>query len=224
MAKSSRTPFPELSCATVENMLKARFLQALAIGFLVLYLGVAFAGWFNLDSISGYAEYGFEVVFVILVFGIYRNWEWKKEPLGLGAGVTLFFALAAGFAAYEFTDVLGYVNPFNLKDPETVIFLLAIGPLLEELVFRGALWKLIEVVTGSSIAAFLFAAVAFSYAHYHVIQFVDASAASFIRYQAIYTLALGLFCGGMRMLYGFRAAWLTHLAFNFGFWIAVGVL
>ena len=199
--------------------MKTRFFQALAIGFLVLYLGVTLAGWFSLDALSPYAEYGFEALFGGVIFALYRNWEFKKGPFTLVACVAFLFALVCGFAVYEFTSVFGYSIPFQMKDPETVLFLLFVGPLLEEWVFRGAVWKLVEVITGTPLVSYLLSAVLFSYAHYHVINEVAPEYAGFVRYQAIYTLGLGLFCGGMRMQYGWRAAWVTHVAFNFGFWL-----
>jgi membrane protease YdiL (CAAX protease family) len=199
--------------------LKLRFMQALAIGFLVIYLGVTCAGWFSLDSLSAYAEYGFEVIFGGLILALYPRWEWRKNALTLSACVALFFSLAAGLAIFEATSILGYAVPFSFKDPETVLFLLVIGPLLEEWIFRGALWKLLQVITGSNLFSYLSCAVLFAYAHYQVIGQIDPQYAGFVRYQAIYTLGLGLFCGGMRMQYGWRAAWLTHIAFNFGFWL-----
>jgi membrane protease YdiL (CAAX protease family) len=114
---------------------------------------------------------------------------------------------------------LNYPIPFSLRDPETVWFLLVAGPVLEELIFRGALWKLFEVVTGSALPAYLFTAVLFSYSEFHLIHQVKPEYADFVRYQASFCLGLGLFCGGMRMKYGWRAALITHAIFNFGFWL-----
>jgi len=191
-----------------------------AIALLLLYLGVAFAAWFQLENLFPYADYVFEAVFGGVVLVLYPKWDWKKGPLTFGASVGFFFALAAGFAIYEGSGLLGYGMPFALKDPETVLILLLVGPVVEEWVFRGALWKLFEEITGSVWPAFLFTSVIFSYAHYHVISTVDPQFASFVRYQAIYTLGLGLFCGGMRLQLGWRAGLLTHVSFNFGFWLA----
>jgi hypothetical protein len=200
-------------------MLRYRFFQSLAIAFLLLYLGVAFAGWFQLENLFPYADYVFEFVFGAVILAVFPKWEWKKGELTFGASVCFFFALAAGFAVYEASGVLGFGMPFALRDPETVLILLCVGPLIEEWVFRGALWKLIEVITGSVWPAFLITSVIFSYAHYHVISTVDPQFAAFVRYQAIYTLGLGLFCGGVRLQHGWRGALIVHLSFNFGFWL-----
>ena len=201
-------------------MIKQRFFQALAIGFVFLYCGVAFAGWFALDSLSPYAEYGFEAVFGCIILLIYRNWEWKKKSFTFGAGVAFFFALAAGFAVFEASGVLGYALPFSVQDPETVLFLLVLGPVLEEWIFRGALWRLFETITGSPWPAFLVTAAIFSYSHYDLVSGLEPKYLPFMRYQAIYTLGLGLFCGGLRLQFGWSAALIAHVAFNFGFWLA----
>ena len=200
-------------------MVKVRFFQSLAIAFLLLYLGVAFAGWVSLDTLFPYADYVFKAVFGGVILALFPKWEWKKGELSFGAGVVLFFAFASGFAVYEGSGVLGLSMPFALKDPETVLILLVVGPILEEWIFRGALWKLIEVITGSPWPAYLTTAVLFSYGYYYVITAIDPQFSGYVRYQAIYSLGLGLLCGGMRLRQGWRAAVFTHLSFNFGFWL-----
>ncbi len=201
-------------------MIMKRFMQALAIGLIALFWGVSYQAWFALDALSPYTMYGFELTFSVLVAFIYRKFEFKLAPLTFGAGVALFFSLAAGFAIFEGAGVFGYTIPFELKDLETVLFLLLIGPILEEGVFRGALWRLFQEVFGTPWVGYLATSVIFSYSHYRVIGEVPESFHGFIRYQAIYTLGLGLFCGGIRVQFGLLAALFTHMAFNFGFWLA----
>jgi hypothetical protein len=196
-----------------------RFLQALAIGFLLLYFGVSFAGWFALDSVSPYAIYGFQALFGLIILLIYRNWQWKIKSLSFAAGVALFFAFAAGFSVVEACEVLHYAIPVSFKDPETVLWLLVLSPVLEEWVFRGALWKLFERITGSPWPAFLLTAIASSYSHYAAISSLDPKYAPFLRFQAIFILGLGLICGGLRLQFGWFAAAIAHVVFNFGFWL-----
>jgi membrane protease YdiL (CAAX protease family) len=200
-------------------MLRFRFFQALAIALFLSYLVISYSGWIDLDTIFPFASYVFDFVFGGVVLVLFRNWAWSKDRLGLGASVAFFFAWAAGFAVYEASGVLGYHLPFAMKDPLTVLILLLVGPFIEEWVFRGALWRLLEVITGSVWPAFLISSVLFSYAHYYAIHSVDPSLQSYVRYQAIYTLGLGLFCGGIRLQHGWRSALVMHVFFNFGFWL-----
>ncbi len=200
-------------------MLKERFLQALAIGLLALFWGVAYLEWFGLDSMSAYAVYVFEILFALGVTLFYRPVDWQKAPFSFGAAVAVFFALASGFAIYEFASILGHTVPFQMRDPETVVFLLLVAPLLEEWLFRGALWRLIERVTRNEWLAFGITSAAFAYSHYQVIGALPENFHGFVHYQAMYTFGLALFCGGMRIHVGLVGAMATHLAFNFGFWL-----
>jgi hypothetical protein len=202
------------------GMIKHRFFQALAIGFVLLYIGVSFAGWFMLDRVSPYAIYGFQALFGLLVLLLYRQWQWKIKSLSFAAGVAFFFAFAAGFAVVEACGVLGDAIPVSFKDPETVLWLLILTPILEEWVFRGALWKLFEKITGSPWPAFLMTAIISSYSHYSAISSLAPKYAPFLRFEAIFVLGLGLICGGLRLQFGWVAALIAHLAFNFGFWLA----
>ena len=121
-------------------MVRERILQVLALGFMVLYFGVSYLGWFALDALSPYAMYGFELGFAAILSWPYRPFEFKKAPFGFGAAVALFFALVSGFAVYEFAPQLGGPVPFEMKDPETVLFLLLVGPRFRRIsVSRSAL-------------------------------------------------------------------------------------
>ena len=200
-------------------MMKEKAKQALAIGLIAVFIGVEYFGVFSVDALSSYAMYGFECLFFGTVLAIYRGLEWKTDDFTLGSIVTVFLSLVCGFAAYEFSSVLGFPIPFAMKEVETLILLLLVGPILEELVFRSALWRLGTELVKAPWFAFLFTSVLFSFAHYQMIETAPASYQGFIRYQAVYTLGLGLLAGGVRLHFGLLGAVLIHLAFNFGFFL-----
>jgi hypothetical protein len=200
-------------------MLKKRAFQALALGLFACFVSVEFLGAFSLAAISPYSLYLFEICFFILVSLLYRPLNWKTKSLTFGFVVSLCFALTSGFAVFEFTSVLGYTLPFQMKDPETVLFLLLLGPILEELVFRSAIWRIGSELFQSPLVPFFLSSVLFSYSHYQAIQNTPEVLHGFIRYQGIYSLGLGLFCSGMRLQFGLIGAILTHLSFNLGFFL-----
>ena len=134
--------------------------------------------------------------------------------------MVLFFALTSGFAVYEFASVLGHTIPYDLNATETTLFVLLMAPLLEEWVFRGAIWRLIEKLIPQEWAPFVLTSALYSYSHYQIIGSVPELYQGFVHYQAMYTFGLALFCGGMRMHFGLIGAVATHLAFNCGFWLA----
>lgn len=198
-------------------MLRKKSKQALALGFMALFIAIDFFGVFSVDAIHAYAIYAFELLFVVFVTVIYRNLEWKRRAFSFGFMVAVFFSLVCGFGIYEFAGVLGYGIPFQMKDPETILFLLLIGPILEEFVFRSALWRLSTELVKAPWMVFLLTSILFSYSHYLMIRTAPETMHGFIRYQAIYTLGLGLMAGGARLYFGLLAAILIHFAFNFGF-------
>ena len=200
-------------------MEKQRWKQGLAVVLLAVFMGVSFFASASLDAISAYASYGFDALFVIAVSLIYRKLEWKTETFTLGFWVAVFFSLAFGFAIYEFASPLGLPIPFPMRDAETLFLLLLVGPVLEEFVFRSALWRLGSEIIKAPWFSYLFTSVLFAFAHYQMIQIAPAEYQGFIRYQAVYTLGLGLLAGGVRLHFGLLGAILIHLAFNFGFFL-----
>ena len=196
-----------------------RLLQALALGLTVLFCGVCYREWFALDAVSPYAIYAFQVIFALLVSILYAPLEWTKERLDFAGIVALLFCFACGFAIFEFSGVLGHSVPYKMRDPETLIFLLLITPVLEEWLYRGVLWRLLERLTHSEWAAFAGTSALIAYSCFQVISNVPVSFHSFVQYQTSYTFGLALFCAGMRVHYGLKGALAAHLVFNFGFWL-----
>ena len=190
-----------------------------------LFIAVEFFHLFSLDAINPYAIYAFEVMFTTLCWAILKNFEWKIRAIKIQDTLILLLTLIAGFGIFSFAKVQLIEIPFDFKNPEMVLFLLVIGPILEELVYRGALWGVFTEFgrrlkpQQATALAFGLTTTLFAYSHYFMIFSLPESFSAFIRYQGAYTLGLGLVCGWVRMRIGLRAAIGFHAAFNFGFWL-----
>jgi hypothetical protein len=193
-----------------------KFLAALS---LVIFVLGEYIFTDRLDALSVYAIYGFEFIFAMVSLIIFRGFAWsmgKPDPLDIVL-IALLFPL--GILIHFFAFARGIMIPFDLHSGETLLFLLLIGPVLEELIFRGALWSLIGVVTNRNnwvrgiVTTFLF-----SYGHYQMIGHLPEGVKSFVIYQASYTLVLGAMLAFVRARNGLLWAILGHFCFNFGFW------
>lgn len=189
----------------------------MGVGLFFLFLGIEYGGAFSVETLSPYAIYIFEALWAGIALYLFRPFDWKTEEFSFGYVVTLFFSLVAGFAIFESVPYLKLILPFDMKNPEIVLFLVVIGPILEEFLFRGAIWNLLREWFRSPLVPYLVTSVLFAYAHFHEIKTAPEEFHGYIRYQAVYTLALGLLSGGVRMRFGLLGAVLIHLSFNFGF-------
>jgi len=200
-------------------MKKLRHPVVLAILLLVLYVLFEFVFSSSIEAISSYAPYVVELLWVGLVFYTLKKVEWKKgsgmvKPLAICAGI-----FAGGIAADLGAHKMGMIIPFNYESKEVVLFLLIIGPILEELIFRGGLWRIFETLRFNYVGTVFICAIAFACSHLYLYNAVPESYQPFIAYQGAYTLILGIFCGVLRGNNGLRFAMLAHLLFNFGFWL-----
>lgn len=196
--------------------------QLLATLLLVAYF---FARFVFEGEISGrlgsYASYGVDLVFAIVaLIGFWSRWKFLGK-IDRRGWVQIFIALGAGALIYSGISPLGLKLPFDLHDPETIVLLIFLGPILEELVFRGGVYLVLEKVLKSTAAAVLVSAIVFSYAHFEAYSRVPVELRSFVMYQAVYTLILGVWFAGAfissrRLLHPI----LLHIGFNFGFWVA----
>ena len=185
---------------------------------LVLYFGVEYFHWFSVEAISTHAIYFFEVIWVALVCIIFKNVGFAgKWTLNTAGGVVALLPL--GWTTHFFARQQGMLIPFDFRSSETILFLLLIGPVLEEFVFRGAMWKLIEAWCSKSFVLILLTSLIFSYSHYQAVFSVPEEYKSFIYYQTAYTFILAFICAWLRLSTGLIAAIVAHLLFNFGFWL-----
>lgn len=193
-------------------------MKVLSAALLVLYFVVMFPLLHQLDKLGDYASYLFELGFIVVTGILFRRrlgfripgWESSAPDLALG--------LLGGFFAYRLAAPLGLPIPFDLSSGETTLLLLLIGPLIEEFVFRMALWELFfEFVHGRTSILILTSAV-FSFAHFFAWFSVPVQLHGFVIYQTLYTFGLGLYCGWRKQRTGSMVApVLVHMAFNLGF-------
>ncbi|MCC7442547.1 MAG: CPBP family intramembrane metalloprotease [Bdellovibrionales bacterium] len=188
---------------------------------IVGYFIARYALFETFDSVFRYASYLFEACFVAGAAYLYReSFTWKFDPkpafwkqAGAAFGLGFLICFAAGRT--------GIGMPFALDRGEAVFFLLAGSPILEELLFRMALFLPLAGILARRNTSVLIAANAAMFAAVHWVSVfqVDAAVKPFVALQSVYALALGGLC----------AAWMVrtlsvsypivlHFLFNLGFY------
>ena len=198
--------------------LKVRVLGAvLAVFYLIVTF--LFTPW--LESAGDYASYIFEVIFVAIMWFLYRSrikfsYDAKRDLLRDFAP-----SIVVGAAAFLLAKPLGLIVPFDLRNGEAILFLLLIGPILEELIFRMALWEQLQDLTKQPYVVLTITTLLFAYAHFQAIWFVPQEIHPFVIYQTSYVVPLALYCGLRRIQTGSMTSPIViHLAFNLGFFLA----
>lgn len=173
----------------------------------------------RLDILGAYSTYTFELLFVALIGWIYRRKLKFSIPSPVETFLDLSVGIGFGFTVYKLSKPLSLVIPFDFKSNETLLFLLLLGPLLEELLFRMAIWEPLSEIFGG-LTVLLVTSVIFSYSHFDAWWSVPEQLRSFVLYQTLYVFFLALYCGWRRMKSGnFIPAVLSHASFNFGFYV-----
>ena len=199
---------------------RERSLTVLLVGLAAFYLVVRFGFTTKLDAISEYKTYLFEIGLVGYAAVLLRPRLSLHGLIKLQPIVSSMAALGAGFGILKIARATGIAVPINVSHRETVVFLLAVAPILEEFVFRFLLWKPIECAASPQ-TAWWATSLAFSYSHLHAIWFVPPEYQKFLIFQMVYTLPLGLACGWiLRKQKSLSSAMLLHFAFNLGFFLA----
>ena len=193
----------------------------LFLGLLYLILRFGFTQWFDEQSV--YAIYYIEAIFVFIA--ILLNQTWIKEHLIIHLSYSKFFtfigSMLAGLGIFGIAKIIDTPIPFDFNNPELIIFLLLIGPILEEFIFRFFLWLSIKSIIKNILLQYFISASLFSYAHFHSYWFVESEFHTFIIFQTTYTFFLGLICSYVVQKWkSLPYAILIHILFNFGFYIA----
>src|SRR6185312_3458442 len=89
-----------------------------------------------------------------------------RVPRAITLAIEILGALLAGFVVYKSALRIGLTIPFDLSSKELLCLLLVIGPVIEELVFRGALWELFSCFTRSGCGLVAVTSLVFSFAHF----------------------------------------------------------
>ncbi len=115
-----------------------------------------------------------------------------------------------------------FSNPFAFESAQTFLMMIIIGPIIEELLFRLGLWKIIENLPFRfKYDSLIITSVLFSFSHFHAYFFVASEFHSFVIYQTIYTLLLGLCLGyEFHKRRSLTTVTIHHMLFNLGFYTA----
>lgn len=128
--------------------------------------------------------------------------------------------LASGFLVYRLAKPVGIPIPFDLRDGHTLLLLLGVAPVLEELIFRMALWESFSAFSRKVRFALIGTTLLFAGGHFAAYPFVPEAYRGFVIYQTLYVLVLGAVAGLRRSKTGAVAPAIgVHFAFNFGFFL-----
>lgn len=197
------------------------FLKAVSICFIAVYIIVRMVGdFFFLRSISEYYSYLFEVGFVVFAGWIYRDQiTFFKVPSKTDV-VGMVVAFLFSFMIYKIADWFQIQIPFDLQSQETVFLLLLLAPVLEEAIFRMALWQaFVSFISNSWLVIFL-TTIFFGLGHFNAYWFVPEEYKSFVIYQTSYVMLLGFGVGWVRYRsQAIISPIFVHFCFNLGFYL-----
>lgn len=172
-------------------------------------------------EISAYYSYAFEIAFVLVAAYVFWDRVRIGKPCTRRDAVSSAVALGLGFLAYRGAGWVGIQIPFDFSSLEVVFLLLVLAPLLEEAVFRLALWEAISATCARPWVVLLATTLLFSGGHFAAYGFVPEEYRSFVLYQAAYVVLLGLGAGWRRLESGaVGPAIAVHFCFNLGFLVA----
>ncbi len=188
------------------------------LGLILFYVVARMASDSWWQGFSVWASYAFELAFVLFCFWIYRarvswvlengRWTWLggAAAIVVGLGVRWF----AGFTRLNV--------PFDFTAAETLVAALVIAPILEEGIYRVAIWEGAKDWFRNDAMVLAFSALLFSFGHLMALAFVPEEFRGFIYYQGAYVLFLGLACGWVRLRCKSPfAPMFLHFGFNAGF-------
>lgn len=193
------------------------------LGFLIIlcYFVLRIVGdVFLWSKINPYFSYSFEVLFVAGVMVLFRKrrpWFLLPHKHDVSLSLVLF---VAGSMTYLLAGTLGLGVPYDLNSNTTIFFLLLVAPILEELIFRVALWDSFKAISDQALLPILGSTLLFSLGHMAAYWVVPSSIQPFVLYQALYVIPLSLVIS-YRRHYSQSAlsAIIIHFAFNLGFFL-----
>lgn len=201
----------------MENKLQKMTAISLIAIYLILRMGLE-TFW---RSASEYYSYFFEVIFVLVTYLIWRKniRIWKK--IDLSDFIFSCIALASGFLIYKMASPIGLIVPFDFQSKLTLFFLLIVAPLLEEFLFRMALWESLKIIYNKKWFLIGTTTILFSIGHLLSYWFVPSEFKTFVVYQSIYVIFLAIALGWQRSkTNSLSVPILIHFMFNLGFALA----
>lgn len=185
--------------------------------FLLLYFSARFSFDFLWRHFE-YLPYFFEISFVALTFIFLRPEVSLLKRLAAKDFLKLSFMLVAGVSTFKGAGPLHINIPFDFSGMITLLFLLVVAPILEELVFRFSLWECFRKLGLNSATTLILTSLLFSLGHFVAFFQTPAEVHSFIYYQTIYVFFLALFIGRQReQSNSLGLPMMLHFCFNLGF-------
>lgn len=186
--------------------------------FVIFRMGLDFVVW---RKISVYASYLFEAMFVSVAWYLYRDRIRMVAFQKAQVLTDLLLPLGAGFVIYRLAVFSLIPIPFDLTGWETIFLLTLFGPVLEELIFRMGLWEPMADLFADRAFLLVTSTVLFSIGHLLSLWVVPQELRSFVLYQSLYVILLGLGTGWRRLASSsLIAPILVHMSFNIGFFLA----
>lgn len=194
----------------------------LVVAYVVLRLVADPFFWRN---ISEFYSYAFEMGFVGIAWFIFRKQVNLLRNLTKVDGVALLVAIFSGFLVFRAAGWMHVPIPFDLSAALTIVMLLIVAPILEELIFRMALWQALGSFIEAGWIVLLATTVLFAAGHFAAYWFVPQQFQGFVMYQTFYVVLLGIAAGWRRLQSGsVVAAVIVHFGFNLGFFAAAKTL
>jgi membrane protease YdiL (CAAX protease family) len=189
--------------------------------FLLAYIIPRFVAPQSLRFLGPYGSYIYEFFFFVVTALWYRKRFKLFDRADRTLALHLLFSIFGGFAVYKLAVTMGLAIPFDLKDDETLLFLLLVGPVVEELIFRQALWWPAQDLAKTKWLPLAVTSVLFAFGHFHAYFFVSATIKPFVVYQTVYALFIAVWWGWALMRWrGLMAPLSLHMVFNAGFYLA----
>lgn len=196
--------------------------KGISFAALLGYLVARILAPHTIDQLFSDAGLVFDVLFFGFAFLLYRD-RFYVRPLARQVFSISLLAFLGGCGVAVLARSVGLGLPFDLTDTRTILLLLLGGPILEELVFRFALWELIPEIKGFGVLwrdrlSLILTTLFFGAAHFAAYQYVPETLQSFVLFQTAYTLGLGFACGWFRIsTRAIGTSIAIHLLFNLGF-------
>ena len=176
----------------------------------------------RIDSHYWFASYLFELLFVAGIWALYRKRVWFNfipDRTVVRDGVIVFFV---GFFIFLGISSFDVPVPIPLEDGKAVFLLLTVSPMLEEGIFRLALWFPLLVIFEKRNPAIIIAvsSLLFALSHLPAARYVPEEYVSFVVIQTFYTLGLGSICAyWMYRTSSLMYPMFFHFLFNLGFYV-----
>lgn len=192
---------------------------------------VEYRFWNKLDT---YGVYYFELMIVIIGSILYFkdfNWKmpWKLEVKGVSSYFkTLLVTFLCGFFVHRISVVFDLKISFDMTAASTVVLLLVIAPILEELLFRQTLWALWWQIIPSKWIICVITAAMFAYGHFYSVFIVPSEYHPFLYVQTTYAFIFGIwFAHRYSKHKNIFTSMGMHFSFNLAFYISfllVGII